>query len=169
MKDPSPDRLMETIRALVRRFSLVERADLSCCGMTVAQAATLEALAHENDLRLGTLARRLGIDKSTLTRNVGRLKDLGLVHTIPDPSDRRATMARLTNDGHTAAQRIARIESDFARSVNDALGPNGAAETLQILDRLLAAVRSASQGCCPGAFDHLTPHAPPERSSHDHG
>jgi len=36
-------RLLENIRALVRRFSLAERADMSCCGMTVAQAATLEA------------------------------------------------------------------------------------------------------------------------------
>jgi len=35
-------RLLENIRALVRRFSLAERADMSCCGMTVAQAATLE-------------------------------------------------------------------------------------------------------------------------------
>ena len=32
------------IATLVRRFSLSERADVSCCGVTVAQAATLEAL-----------------------------------------------------------------------------------------------------------------------------
>ena len=160
---------MVSIRALVRRFSLVERADLSCCGMTVAQAATIEALAQEGDLRLGTLAQRLGIDTSTLTRNVGRLKDLGLVHTIPDPTDRRATVARLTDDGRTAARRVARIDAEFARSVHTALGPDGAEETLHVLDRLLAAVRSASEGCCPGAFDHLTPHAQPDRSSHDHG
>lgn len=146
---------MDGIRALVRRFSLAERADLACCGMTVAQAATLEALQKEDDLRLGTLAQCLGIDKSTLTRNVSRLKDLGLVETIPDPSDRRAAVARLTGEGRMAARRIAQIEAEFARSVNDALGPAGAEETLHVLDRLLAAVRSASEGCCPGAFDHL--------------
>ncbi len=157
------DRLMDSIRALVRRFSLAERADLACCGMTVAQAATLETLEHEDDLRLGTLARRLGIDKSTLTRNVSRLKDIGLVDTTPDPSDRRATVARLTEDGHVAAQRIARIEAEFARSVSDALGPAGAEETLHVLDRLLAAVRSASEGCCPGAFDHLMTHCSTEK------
>jgi len=40
---PSDDlalRLTEAIHALVRRFSLAERADVACCGMTVAQAAT---------------------------------------------------------------------------------------------------------------------------------
>ncbi len=155
MIDDHGERLMERIRALVRRFSLAERADLACCGMTVAQAATLEALQSEDDLRLGTLAERLGIESSTLTRNLVRLKDLGLVETIPDPADRRAARARLTREGHVAARRIAQIEVDFARSVGDVLGPEGAKETLHALDLLLAAVRSASEGCCPGAFDHL--------------
>jgi DNA-binding MarR family transcriptional regulator len=58
-------RLMATIQALVRRFSLVERADIACCGMTVAQAATLEALAGGDGVRLGVLRRRLGITPST--------------------------------------------------------------------------------------------------------
>ena len=61
-RPPSDDlalRLTDAIRALVRRFSLAERADIACCGMTVAQAATLEALAG-GGLRLGELGRRLG-------------------------------------------------------------------------------------------------------------
>ena len=43
MNDIQARRLQEIIRALVRRFALAERADMSCCDMTVAQAATLEA------------------------------------------------------------------------------------------------------------------------------
>ena len=35
---------MRAVRGLVRRFSISERADVACCGMTVAQAATLETL-----------------------------------------------------------------------------------------------------------------------------
>ena len=67
-------RLLAGIRALVRRFSLSERADVECCGMTVAQAATLETLA-DGPMRLGDLGRRLGIQPSTLTRNLSRLED----------------------------------------------------------------------------------------------
>ena len=77
--------LIERITALVRRFSIVERADLSCCGVTVAQAATLDALRRENGLRRGQLSRRLGITNSTLTRNLQRLQQRGLVVTSPDP------------------------------------------------------------------------------------
>ncbi|MBD3853868.1 MAG: MarR family transcriptional regulator, partial [Acidobacteria bacterium] len=82
-------RLLEAIRALVRRFSLAERADMSCCGMTVAQAATLEAL-KDSSLRLTELGRLLGITPSTLTRNLARLEERGLVVREADPVDGRA-------------------------------------------------------------------------------
>ena len=77
-EDAQARRLREAIRALVRRFSLAERADMSCCGMTVAQAATLEALS-DGGLRLSDLGKRLGIAPSTLTRNLTRLEERGLI------------------------------------------------------------------------------------------
>ena len=87
--DDQARRLRESIRTLVRRFSLAERADISCCCMTVAQAATLEALA-DGDLRLGDLGKRLGITASTLTRNLARLEERGLMERVADPGDGRA-------------------------------------------------------------------------------
>ena len=89
MDDSQAQRLREAIRALVRRFSLAERADMSCCGMTVAQAATLEALGDGN-LRLSDLGKRLGIAPSTLTRNLARLEERDLIRKEPDPIDGRA-------------------------------------------------------------------------------
>ncbi len=102
MNEPTPmdtrtDRqarqLQQGFRALVRRFSLAERSDMSCCGMTVAQAATLQALA-DGALRLGELSKRLGITASTLTRNVARLEERGFVGRIGDPDDGRAQTGR---------------------------------------------------------------------------
>ena len=74
--------LRSGISALVRRFSLSERAEVTCCGMTVAQAATLGVLREEGPLRLGDLGARLGIRPSTLTRNVERLEQ-GLILREP--------------------------------------------------------------------------------------
>ena len=76
-------RLRDAIRALVRRFAISERADFACCGMTVAQAATLETLSTEGAMRLGDLCARLGIAPSTLTRNLLRLEERGLVKRAP--------------------------------------------------------------------------------------
>jgi DNA-binding MarR family transcriptional regulator len=153
-EDIQARQLREAIRILVRRFALAERADVGCCGMTVAQAATLEALSH-GSLRLSDLGIRLGIAPSTLTRNLARLEERGLIHKQPDPTDGRAQRVALTEAGHDAALGVNRHEEAFARSVLDRL-PHGSAEaTLAGLADLLSAVRSATESCCPGAYDHL--------------
>jgi DNA-binding MarR family transcriptional regulator len=148
------DQLMEAIRLLVRRFSLAERADVACCGMTVAQAATLEALSDDG-LRLGELGQRLGIAPSTLSRNIDRLVDRGLVQRGPDPNDRRAQRAELTAEGRKAATAVRRHESEFARDILDRLPDGSIADTLAAVDNILSAVRAATERCCPGAYDHL--------------
>ena len=149
-------RLTDAIRALVRRFSLAERADVACCGMTVAQAATLEALADEG-LRLGELGHRLGISPSTLSRNLDRLESRNLVRRGPDPDDRRALRAELTIDGQRAAASVRVQEIEFSRSILQRLPGDAAVPTVDTLEELLVAIRSATETCCPGAFDHLLP------------
>jgi DNA-binding MarR family transcriptional regulator len=151
---PAPERLRALISALVRRFSLAERADVDCCGLTVAQAATLEAL-QARPLRLGTLAQRLGITPSTLTRNLARLESEKLVAREPDPDDARAAQVRLTAAGTRAAGKVGRQELEFAQGILDRLGPKRSQEVLAAVGELLGAVRAATEECCPGAFDHL--------------
>lgn len=157
--DNEVKRLLDSIRALVRRFSLAERADVSCCGMTVAQAATLEALAG-GELRLGELGRRLGITASTLTRNLARLQERGLVTIGADPADGRAQLISLTVAGSQAAQGVRTQEEAFARSVLEHLPDERTGEVLAALDELLAVIREATESCCPGAFDHLMTESP---------
>jgi DNA-binding MarR family transcriptional regulator len=142
------------IRALVRRFSLAERSDMSCCGMTVAQAATLQALA-DGALRLGALSKRLGITASTLTRNIARLEEREFLRRVGDPDDGRAQRVALTEKGRQAALDVGRQEIEFARSVLECLPPGSVISTLDGFNQLLSAVRRATEHCCPGAYDHL--------------
>jgi DNA-binding MarR family transcriptional regulator len=151
---PTVERLRVIIATLVRRFSLSERADVGCCGVTVAQAATLEALGRE-PLRLSPLAQRLGISPSTLTRNLERLEKDGLVAREPDPEDARASRVRRTSAGERAARRVAGQELAFASEILERLGAERRGEVMRALGELLAAVREATEECCPGAFDHL--------------
>ncbi len=149
-----PARLRALIGALVRRFQLAERADVACCGTTVAQAAALAALA-DGPLRLGDLASRLGIAPSTLSRNLARLEDRGLVQRVADPVDGRAMRVELSEQGRTAAGTVEAAEVAFARSILELLPSRRAPDVLQALEELLTAVRTATRTCCPGAFDHL--------------
>jgi DNA-binding MarR family transcriptional regulator len=133
---------------------VAERSDMSCCGMTVAQAATLQVLSDE-DLRLGELSTRLGISASTLTRNLSRLEERDLLRRISDPDDGRAQRVALTESGRAAAREVRLQEEAFARSVLECLPGDTVAETLTTFNELLSAVRRATESCCPGAYDHL--------------
>jgi DNA-binding MarR family transcriptional regulator len=148
-------RLRAAIRGLVRRFGISERADVSCCGVTVAQAAALEALGGHGPMRLSDLGKRLGIAPSTLTRNLERLVDACLVSRSADARDARSARVRLTAAGRRAARGVAEQEEGFARQVLERIPPGRRAVVMESVAELLAAVRGATQECCPGAFDHL--------------
>ena len=57
------------------------------------------AMSPEHSLRMGTLAERLLLSRSGLTRLVDRLAARGLVERHSCPDDRRGTYARLTDEG----------------------------------------------------------------------
>lgn len=154
--------LWRSIRALVRRCGVSERAEVSCCGMTVAQAAALEALRTAGEMRPGDLGKSLGIHPSTATRNLDRLEERGLVERVADGEDARAARVRLTDRGRGAAAAVEEQTDGFAERILAEIDPGRRAEVLASLEALLAAVRRATETCCPGAFDHLTHDPAPE-------
>lgn len=160
--DPARELLLG-LRGLVRRFSVAERADVSCCGVTVAQAAALETLLADGPLRLGTLSRRLGIAASTLTRNVERLEASGLVRREADLEDARSARVALTARGRAAARSLERQELAFAQQVLDGLPVERRVVVAAAFQDLLVAVREATESCCPGAYEHLMEGLPRKR------
>jgi DNA-binding MarR family transcriptional regulator len=160
MQETDAHRLRHAINALIRRFQLAERADFACCGMTLAQATTLRALAIEGDRRSTDLSRHLGVSPSTLTRNLDRLEDRGLVERSVDANDRRATRISLTATGRKAAAAAEATELVFIQDVLDRLSSAGISDVVPVLEHLLDAVRGATERCCPGAFEY-----PPKEST----
>ncbi len=128
---------------------------MECCGLTVAQAATLEALRATPRMRLGALSRRLGITPSTLTRNLARLEDEHLVARVADPGDGRAFHVTLTPAGRRAAEGVERQAMGFAEEVLARLPESDRSAVVSAFEHLLEAVRQATEDCCPGAFVHL--------------
>jgi len=153
--DDQAGALRFAISAIVRRFSVSERADVNCCGMTVAQAATLGALRLEGAMRLGVLGRKLGIASSTLTRNLTRLEQRGYVERVQERADARAVQVRLTPRGRRAALDVERQELDFNRAILSHVPAAKREQLLVSLELMLGAVREATHECCPEAFDHL--------------
>jgi DNA-binding MarR family transcriptional regulator len=62
----------------------------------------LLSVAPEHTLRMTSLAQRTNATLPRLSHVVRRLEDRGLVERLPCPEDRRATNARLTDEGWDA-------------------------------------------------------------------
>jgi DNA-binding MarR family transcriptional regulator len=84
-----------------------------------AALGLLALLQDAGPLRASDLVALLGLDKSTVSRQVTGLVDLGLVDRTPDPEDGRAQVLRPSAEGASRLQRIraarrARLEEDLA-------------------------------------------------------
>jgi DNA-binding MarR family transcriptional regulator len=82
-------------RALARRFDEVLRP----LGLTSGQFSLLMSLNQPEPPSIGSIARLLGLDRTTLTANLKPLERQGLVNTTIDPNDRRGRLLVLTPDG----------------------------------------------------------------------
>ncbi|MBB3085169.1 MarR family winged helix-turn-helix transcriptional regulator [Geodermatophilus sabuli] len=106
--------LLRRSRAMSARLSRELHPDLdgSAYGLLVL-------LEDAGPLRASDLVARLGLDKSTVSRQIGSLVDLGLVTREPDPADGRAQVLRTSAEGAARLSRIrdarrARWEADLA-------------------------------------------------------
>lgn len=74
--------------------------------------ALLVRLSHEGPLRVGEVARRFGINKSTASRHLARMEEQGLVGSYTDEHDGRSVLVRVTAQGeeHLTSARTARLK-----------------------------------------------------------
>jgi len=62
-------------------------------------------LAEHGPMRLTDLANQLWLDKSTVTRQVATLEAAGLAARVSDPTDRRASLLALSDEGRDLLRR----------------------------------------------------------------
>jgi DNA-binding MarR family transcriptional regulator len=81
------------------------KLDPACYPLLMLLARSLDAVP------MSTLVRDLGVEKSTLTRQIDAATRLGLVRRRRDPVDARAKLVELTDDGRlrVSAQRDERV------------------------------------------------------------
>jgi len=102
-------------------------------------------LMRPDAMRLSDLAADIGLDASTVSRQIKQLEDKGIVERTPDPADGRASLVRLTDDGRATMQaafsrRYQRIQGVLAHW-SDA----DRAQLQTLLTRLAADLASANE------------------------
>lgn len=133
-------------RAMMRLIHQVtagnpERATLE---LNVRQRLLIQSLGISGSRPIAAIGQQLGLTPSTMTGIVDRLEEQGYLRREAHPSDRRATVLRLTRKGETAFQR----EVDFYRALVDqtlsALGEDAKNLVLAALDCLAGSPDAAA-------------------------
>lgn len=120
--------LQDVSLRLTRKLRKRSQTDLS-----MSQISALSTIQRHGPLRVGELARREQISKSSVTRLVARLEGTGYLERTVDPDDGRSFMVAITAHGHellaAARQRaneflalqVGRLSEDDRRSIMAAL------------------------------------------------
>jgi len=118
-----------------------ERATLE---LNVRQRLIIQSLGTTGGRPIAAIGQQLGLTPSTMTGLVDRLEEQGYLRREAHPSDRRATVLRLTRKGENAFQR----EVEFYRVLVDetlsALGVDAKKLVLAALDCLARSTPDAA-------------------------
>jgi DNA-binding MarR family transcriptional regulator len=133
--------LRKLIRALVRRFGLLDQRHTPCgLPMTVSDAHALVELLHDPGIEPLELSRRLGLSKSAVSRLLPRLKTRGQIRQERNREDGRTYSLFLTEKGKRAAKMIDRESLLMFGEILSGIPEREAKQLLHSLPHLIRAI-----------------------------
>ncbi len=154
--------LQSAVADLVRVYQFRDRDCICCHDISVTQCHALETLDEHGPMRLGALAARLFLDKSTTSRVVATLVKKKYVAQGADARDGRAIVLSATRQGRSLCARITDDLVDQQKQLLRDLDPEVRSGVVQVLRRLAqaaaarfrgGAVDGAGGSCCAPADD----------------
>lgn len=156
--------LQRALADLVRIYQFRDRNRICCYDISVTQCYALEALVERGPMRLGALAERLYLDKSTTSRVVQTLVRKGYAANRPEPADRRAVAIAATRAGRRLLERITVDLVEQQKLIVRDIEPAVRAGVVEVIRRLSRAAESRfgcavamggddqeAGACCEGA------------------
>ena len=152
---------IRVFRKLLRVFERLTAQQLkeeSCCqGVTLAQCHTILEIEELGQATSGVLSKQLGLDKSTLSRTVDGLVNIGLIERVPNPTDRRYNLLSLTVKGQEIADRINRSNDKCYQQVFSGIAEESQVEVLVNFELLVRAMRKFQDHKSKGVEGKMPP------------
>ena len=143
-----PDQLKVLHEALLQIVNVLNRPQgdnviLARAGVSLDTALfpILVRISMQRNLTIGVLADQVARDYSTLSRQVTRLHELGLVHTEPSATDRRQRVLSVTPAGKSMVRKIDRARNSVMSEALDGWKQHEIAELARLTTRLAAAMQ----------------------------
>jgi len=118
-------------RAITRRYEALARPH----GLTATQFSLLATVMTLGEMTVSELAERRGFERTTLTRNLGRLEKDGLIASRP-ASRGNGRLAAITEKGRAKVQELLPVWRKAQHEVRETLGPAGFDDAVATLRRL---------------------------------
>ena len=97
--------IIELLTDLASGTNSIIRSTSSKFNLTASQGFHLLSIPF-NGIPMSGLANKLGLDNSTLTRNIQKLEKIELVQRFPDSYDRRVQIVKLTPKGASLLEHL---------------------------------------------------------------
>jgi DNA-binding MarR family transcriptional regulator len=138
--------LGESLRNLVKESRMLEKNELTCCGILLSQYNAILEIGKVGKMNLNELSDVLFLYKSTLSKTVDNLVDNQWVTREENPEDRRYISIRLTEKGSKAYAKIQEMLEAYYQKIYEAIPENNRAQVIESVEVLLNAFRSNK--CC---------------------
>jgi DNA-binding MarR family transcriptional regulator len=139
-KDVSIDELLNCVgfrlRRATRQVSQIYDQALQPLDLTGPQFSLLAHLPRGRQVAVGQLADELGMEASTLTRNLRPLERRGLVVLLEAPYDRRVKLVLSTRPGQELLAKAVPAWRSARSQLAKKVGPAALQQLEQALDRL---------------------------------
>ena len=124
------------LRKAARAITQTYDAALAPSGLKATQFTVLQVAAQAGGAPMGRLAHQLGMDRTTLTRNLRPLEHKGLI-VVESGTDRRERTVHVTDEGQTALESSLPKWEQAQSRLYSALGPVAFVSLLDRLDGLV--------------------------------
>jgi DNA-binding MarR family transcriptional regulator len=124
------------LRKAARAITLLYDNAFKSSGLLSTQFNVLQAIYNIDSIRISDLANKLGMDRTTLTRNLSVLERQGFIK-ISQGKDHRARIVTTTQKGRNSVTKTISLWNEVQHKVKDQMGESSWRELMQNLGQLL--------------------------------
>lgn len=124
------------LREAARAVTLLYDNAFKSSGLLSTQLGVLHTIYNSASITISELARELGMDRTTLTRNLSVLERDGLIN-MSSGKDHRTKIVTITSKGRTSIAKAIPLWNEIQRKVKQQMGENSWRELMQNLGQFL--------------------------------
>ncbi|USD67278.1 MarR family transcriptional regulator [Vibrio sp. SCSIO 43136] len=130
------EHLSQLLTEFYDKMSSWEQSVVKDTGYSLAQVHTIEVLGVHGALRMKELAEKLGITTGTLTVQIEKLVAAGLIERKAHPTDRRAIVVTLTEQGEVIHRQHNQLHIDLVTDLTRHIEPSQRAVLIESLTKI---------------------------------